>query len=82
MPKKQVKRYQPRARRKSGAWAVLGLHGGKEGKEWQKGKVIVRTAKNNIDLAVRAKTQEAMERIEKLRISASDKDRLMRLLRM
>lgn len=82
MIRKQIKRHPPTARAKRGTWAVFGLHGGKEGKAWQKGKFIVRTTNNNIRAMANAQIIGATEKIEKLRISDSDKNRLIRSLHM
>ena len=60
---------------KKGNWSVLGIHGGVEGKQWQKGKRIVSRAK----VQTRTVKSKAQTKILKLgKLNADDKRRLLR----
>jgi hypothetical protein len=60
---------------KKGRWSVLGIHGGVEGKQWQKGKRIVSRAKVQTR-TVKSKAQTKILKLGKLK--ADDKRRLLR----
>lgn len=69
-------------RKKTGKWAVLGLHGGEEGKQWQHGKQIVNEAAVQIRKAESNIKDEAAQQINRLgKVSSSDKNRLLGKLR-
>ncbi len=60
---------------KKGKWSVLGIHGGAEGKQWQKGKRIVSRAKTQTRV-IKNKAQSKVLKLGKL--NANDKRRLLK----
>jgi hypothetical protein len=79
---KPVRRRVP-ARAAQGNWNLFGLvHGGKEGRQWQKAKDAVTTAQTHIQSEVQKLKQAYIIAImKKGKLSADDKTRLINQIR-
>lgn len=62
-------------KRKKGTWQALGIHGGKEGKQWQKGKRSVSLATVQVE-KIKGKYIDKVDRMRYL--NDGDKRKLIR----
>ena len=65
-------------RKKVGKWAILGIHGGEEGKDWQKGKSAVAKAQGELGQSyhkIKAKYVGKVQRLQHL--NGKDKQKLI-----
>jgi hypothetical protein len=65
-------------RKKDGKWAILGLHGGKEGTQWTRGKHLVSKTAGDIRAAKNGIKAQNIQKIAKMsKLNAGDKQTLI-----